>query len=600
MAEEPQVVRGINWRETFPFTHIFRAFRIAIHPSKLALALMAILALYLGGSALDLLWVRSQWAVHGEIELYERLGGGEPFKQAVAARWKRLQEQAADRLTTPNRTRQQALEFAARDPYAACSEMSKAISNDLNSALASAKSNFEAAMKAAANDEQRDLARKNYLEARRAAYARAREGYAFTRQFDGQGPFKAFLDYQARKAHEISMAVLAGNWLGGLGAGAGMPAARELRAAMENELGILAAGGDGVVLGTFKFFTVAPRWAMFNHPLYFILFGALFLCVWSLFGGAIARIAAVHVADEGRKLSIRQGLNFAISKFLSYISAPLIPAIIVLVIGIVMAAGGLLFYIPWVGGPVAGLVFFLALIGGFVITLVILGTAGGFNLMYPTVAVEGSDSFDAISRSFSYVYARPWRMLFYSAVAIAYGALTYLFVRLFIWLTLAMTQFFAGWWFRSENDEGVRAWTAMFPPPDLMALPYVADRLALDGGSAVGSYLIAIWCHLCIAMLGAFAISMYFSANTIIYYLMRKEVDATEMDDVYLEQPEEEFAEAAAPTPAPAGEPAPAAQTSAAEASSGQPASQDKPAPPAEPQKPSDQEQKPQQPPSDA
>ena len=37
------------------------------------------------------------------------------------------------------------------------------------------------------------------------------------------------------------------------------------------------------------------------------------------------------------------------------------------------------------------------------------GTVGGFGLMYPTVAVEGSDSFDAISRSFSYVFARPWR-----------------------------------------------------------------------------------------------------------------------------------------------------------------------------------------------
>ena len=40
-------------------------------------------------------------------------------------------------------------------------------------------------------------------------------------------------------------------------------------------------------------------------------------------------------------------------------------------------------------------------------TLILLGLTGGFNLMYPTIAVEGSDSFDAISRSFSYVYARP-------------------------------------------------------------------------------------------------------------------------------------------------------------------------------------------------
>jgi len=44
-------------------------------------------------------------------------------------------------------------------------------------------------------------------------------------------------------------------------------------------------------------------------------------------------------------------------------------------------------------------------------------------------------------------------------------------------------------------------------------------------------------------LLGAFAISFYFSANTIIYYLMRREVDATELDDVYVEETEDEFGE---------------------------------------------------------
>ena len=47
-----------------------------------------------------------------------------------------------------------------------------------------------------------------------------------------------------------------------------------------------------------------------------------------------------------------------------------------------------------------------------------------------------------------------------------------------------------------------------------------------------------------IGLLGAFAISFYFSANTIIYYLMRREVDATELDDVYVEQSEDEFGDA--------------------------------------------------------
>ena len=51
--------------------------------------------------------------------------------------------------------------------------------------------------------------------------------------------------------------------------------------------------------------------------------------------------------------------------------------------GLVIAVGGLLGNIPFVGPIVVGVLFFLALVAGFVMTLVLLGTAGGFNLMYP-------------------------------------------------------------------------------------------------------------------------------------------------------------------------------------------------------------------------
>jgi len=30
MADDSQAIRGISWRETFPFTHLFRTFRVAI------------------------------------------------------------------------------------------------------------------------------------------------------------------------------------------------------------------------------------------------------------------------------------------------------------------------------------------------------------------------------------------------------------------------------------------------------------------------------------------------------------------------------------------------------------------------------------------
>ena len=48
-----------------------------------------------------------------------------------------------------------------------------------------------------------------------------------------------------------------------------------------------------------------------------------------------------------------------------------------------------------------------------------------------------------------------------------------------------------------------------------------------------------------IAMLAAFVISFYFSASTIIYGLMRAEVDATELEDVYVEESDEDFGDLA-------------------------------------------------------
>src|SRR5437762_3402713 len=73
MADDVQTVRHINWREAFSFTHLFRAFRIAIHPSKLVLGLLALLALYCGGRILDGIWSPRSLAVPGEVSMYEQI-----------------------------------------------------------------------------------------------------------------------------------------------------------------------------------------------------------------------------------------------------------------------------------------------------------------------------------------------------------------------------------------------------------------------------------------------------------------------------------------------------------------------------------------------
>ncbi len=435
MADESFVLRGINWREVFPFTHLFRAFRISIHPSKLVLALACLLLIYAGGRFLDGVW---------------------PDKYSVPARQTTVMPQ-----WLPNGIH---LDMAKFDAPSSVNKV---------------------------------------------------------------GPFVGFMDRESTLINNITTGVLTWTWY------------------------------DGVVLGLLALLIQVPLATFLANPFFFILFWIWALLVWSVFGGAIARIAAVHVARD-EKLSVRHALRFSTGKVLSFIFAPIIPLLIILAIGLALAIGGLQLYIPYVGPIAVGILYFIGIAAGFVMSLVLIGTIGGITLMYPTIAVEGSDSFDAISRSFSYIYARPWRVIWYGLVALVYGALTYLFVRLFVFFLLGLSHYFIAWFL---TDYGQGRWQAMWPSPTLYPFPmgslsYSVNFDALNWGEAIGAGVLSFWVYLVIGLLGAYIISYYFSANTIVYYLLRRNVDATEMDDVYLEEIDEDFGDTL-PAATAAGEAAP-------------------------------------------
>jgi hypothetical protein len=503
MADEPQTdasvtVRQIDWRSTFPFTLIFRSFRVAIHPSKLVLALLALLLIYLGGSLLDTIWPEAYRATLSEVRFYEETRDEANPRAA-------FNERRNGERTSQGRLLQEVLPESKR-PNGDYDDARYAIRVQRDDRVKLAWSDFD-------RDKNAPNAAKIRDDAITAAYRDADRLHRQALASRGLGLFDTFSSYELGQVNQIMGAVRSFYWI----------------------------GPGSVTDGFVKLILVGPLWLAQHHYVFFTIFFLWFLSVWSIFGGAIARIAAVHVARD-EKISIRQALAFSVSKFLSFLSAPLIPLVIVGVVGVVVAAGGFLGNIPVIGPIVVGGLFFLALAAGFVMTLVLLGTIGGANLMYPTIAVEGSDSFDAISRSFSYLYARPWRLGFYTLVSLIYGGLCYLFVRFFIYVMLWVTHFFAGLWFVYRADDTRPLFTAMWPDPYAsIHLRYAVDYFSLGGAQSIGAFLLWMWVSLTIAMLGAFAISFYFSVNTVIYYLMRQEVDATELDDVYLEHGEEEF-----------------------------------------------------------
>jgi hypothetical protein len=526
MADEGQVIRGIDWRQTFAFTHIFRSFRIAIHLWKLVLGLCLLLTVYFGGRILDWAWPMRARAVPGEVVEYEQIASGKD--QVKLSQWR---EQARKAMTDdyaamlkdndylverqgPGETTAaydaRVLQDASDGSY--LSDLVDKINAKLDKEVANDRAQFNP-NKAKTPDERVKIQQQQDAAIQDAFKSALAERIA-ARQIKGEGLFEAFFQYEIRQVNNLVFdGVLRNNWI----------------------------DPGGVKDSVYNFFAVAPVWLIWNHTVFFILFAALFLIAWAFFGGAISRIAAIHVARD-EKIALRQALNFSFGKILSFASAPVIPLAIVIVIGLLVTVASLIGNIPWLGPLVVGALFIVALMAGAVMTLVLLGTAGGFNLMYPTIAVEGSDSFDAISRSFSYVYARPWRMLFYSVVALIYGAATYLFVHMFIWLTLVLTHKFVGMGIFYSADNNADLFSTMWPNPlDQGRLSYSPDYSALNPGARLGAFFMNCWVMFLVSILGAFAISLYFSANTIIYYLMRQEVDSTELDDVYLEQSEEEM-----------------------------------------------------------
>src|SRR5690606_36047594 len=107
------------------------------------------------------------------------------------------------------------------------------------------------------------------------------------------------------------------------------------------------------------------------------------------------------------------------------------------------AAMGLMFFNVKALDVIGAMLFFLFLAFGALAAVILIGLAVACHLLTPAIAVEDSDAFDAVSRSFSYVLAHPWRYAFYLAVSLVYGAAGYLLLGLVLFLTLWAAKAFA-------------------------------------------------------------------------------------------------------------------------------------------------------------
>ena len=346
---------------------------------------------------------------------------------------------------------------------------------------------------------------------------------------------------------------------------------------------------------------------------YTAAFALLLIVIWSYFGGAIARIAAYEIAKDGERIETRKALQFARKKFWSFFWSPLICLIGLAFFALCNYVGGMvgsLLEIVYVGGFLVAILLPLALLSGFIMTLIALGTVAGFPLFAPAVAAEGTDSFDAVSRGFSYVYSRPWHYLGYQVVSAVYGYVCISFVIIFAVLMChwGIKAGAAGFqvcglvrtdqhtkqgefqkiannaWAQilSEEHQGMERYR--WDPAGIVRGPHPYGRLQTVANEIVDvnyedlspgkdhyayvSFIIMFWLVITLGLALGYVVSYGISQQTMIYYILRKKVDGIEMNEVF-----EETEEEAKPAEMSASKPADAPAAPPAEA----PKAEDKP-----------------------
>jgi len=260
----------------------------------------------------------------------------------------------------------------------------------------------------------------------------------------------------------------------------------------------------------------------------YLFFGGLgSLLVWSLFGGAISRIAAMQLALHQR-VRLHDALSHARLKFPAYVGAPLFSMAVIAGIALPMMALGWLMLTDF-GIFVSGLLWFAVIVGGILMTIGAVGLLFGWPLMWGALGCECSDAFDAISRSYAYTFQRPLHFLFYALLAAALGTLGWLVVWGFSETVISITYWGASW---GAGAERIETLVAVANSSTAGTLTEAGEEVGPSGMFSAGARCVAFNVATVRSVATGFSYSYFWCAATAIYLLLRLSTDATELDEV--------------------------------------------------------------------
>ncbi len=268
-------------------------------------------------------------------------------------------------------------------------------------------------------------------------------------------------------------------------------------------------------------------------------FGLLACLVWGIFVWAwpaafITRRAALELVREER-VGLWATLKFVRGRLASYQGAPWLPAVGLLLITIPAAALGLLGRSSF-GLALVGLAWPLVLLGSLAAAVLVIGLALVWPLLWAAISVDGGDAFDAVSRTYSYVFDSVLRFLGYVALAALVGLAGFVGVSVFAAIVIQLALWTVSW-----------------------GAGGAALQAAVDSPEGFGAAAIGFWTNLVWLVANAYVPSYVLTAGTAVYLLLRFRVDGAELDQLHFDEPPagalppvEELVSAATESPAPA------------------------------------------------
>jgi hypothetical protein len=238
------------------------------------------------------------------------------------------------------------------------------------------------------------------------------------------------------------------------------------------------------------------------------------ILIWGLIGSAICRIALTRMANvpiPGSKSAVVFAFRMRraiYGPFATFIGTACILFLTVWLLG-------KLSLVPLVGPVLEWIVIPIVILPSIMIVMMGVGLFLGWPLIIGAAMAEAEDSFDALSRSQTYLFQAPLSWAIVVKVGIVVQAAAWFFVQFIVWATISLIIIALKGSFMSAP-----LWS------DAMPAPWTLPQF---GGDALSS-----WVSIAQSLAASWPIGFEFAFAAAIYLALRHRVDGVKPSDIYL------------------------------------------------------------------